>query len=439
MHGLGYHPAQWRHPMTPAGGNMDVRHYVHMARTAERGLFDMVFLADTVGLHDYDEPPGALARMSTSVQFEPITLLSALAMTTSRVGLVASASTTYNEPYHIARKLASLDHLSGGRAGWNVVTSHTDMEAQNFGLDQNPDYVDRYARAEEFVDVVRGLWDTWEDGAFLLDKAQGLYFDAAKQHVLDHKGPHFSVRGPLTVAPTPQGQPVIVQAGASEQGRNLAAATANVVYTAARSLKQAQEFYASVKGRMAKFGRHPDDLKIMPGLLPVIGRTEQEARDKYEELQKLVDPDLGLACIAQSMGDFTGYPIDGPVPKLPSWRLQSRGDILYELARTRHWTIRQLYLEIAAGNGHNQIIGTPDQVVDFMQAWLENDAADGFNILPLHQPTSLEDFVDLVVPEMQRRGLFRRSYEGSTLRDHLGVTRPVSRYAKARSEAVPGA
>jgi alkanesulfonate monooxygenase len=435
MHGLGYHPAQWRHAETPAGGNMDVRHYVHMARTAERGLFDMVFLADTVGLHDYDEPPGALARMSTSVQFEPITLLSSLAMVTSRVGLVASASTTYNEPYHIARKIASLDHLSGGRAGWNVVTSHTDMEAQNFGLDENPNYVDRYGRAEEFVEVVRGLWDTWEEGAFLLDKAKGINFDASKQHVLDHRGKHFSVRGPLTVAPTPQGHPVIVQAGASEQGRSLAAATANVVYTAARSLKQAQEFYASVKGRMAKYGRDPDDLKIMPGLLAVVGRTEQEAKDKYEALQQLVDPALGLACIAQSMGDFTGYPIDGPVPKFPKWRLQSRGDILYELALRNNLTIRQLYFEIAAGNGHNQVIGTPSQVVDFMQEWLENDGADGFNVLPLHQPTSLEDFVDLVVPEMQRRGLFRTRYEGSTLREHLGVARPVNRYTRAKSEA----
>ncbi|MBV8169117.1 MAG: LLM class flavin-dependent oxidoreductase, partial [Alphaproteobacteria bacterium] len=367
MIGLGYHPAAWRHPETPAGGNMQLRHFVEMAQIAERGLFDMVFLADGVGIRAYDEPPGALSRMSNSVGFEPLTLLSALAMVTQQVGLVATASTTYNEPYHVARKFASLDHISGGRAGWNVVTSRTDMEAQNFGLDASPSYDDRYDRAPEFVDVVCGLWDSWDDGAFVRDQTSGINYDRAKAHVLNHKGKHFSVRGPLNIERPPQGHPVIVQAGASDQGRELAAATADVIYAASQTLEEARAYYASVKGRMAKYGRHPDALKIMPGLMAIIGDTEQEARDKYEVLQALVDPVVGLAQLAGSMGDLTGYPLDGPVPRLPEWRLRSRGQLMYDLAQRRNLTIRQLYLAIAAGNGHRQVIGTPAQVADHMQ------------------------------------------------------------------------
>ncbi len=435
MIGLGYHPAAWRHPETPAGGNMQLRHFVEMAQIAERGLFDMVFLADGVGIRAYDEPPGALSRMSNSVGFEPLTLLSALAMVTQRVGLVATASTTYNEPYHVARKFASLDHISGGRAGWNVVTSRTDMEAQNFGLDASPSYDDRYDRAPEFVEVVCGLWDSWDDGAFVRDQTSGINYDRAKAHVLDHKGKHFSVRGPLNVERPPQGHPVIVQAGASDQGRELAAATADVIYAASQTLEEARAYYASVKGRMAKYGRRPDALKIMPGLMAIIGDTEQEARDKYEVLQALVDPVVGLAQLAGSMGDLTGYPLDGPVPRLPEWRLRSRGQLMYDLAQRRNLTIRQLYLAIATGNGHRQVIGTPAQVADHMQEWFENEAADGFNVLPAHSPDGLADFVDRVVPELQRRGLYRTAYEGRTLREHLGVQRPPSRYSVPPAEA----
>lgn len=435
VHQLGYHPAAWRHPDTPMNANMDVSHYINMARTAERGLFDMVFLADSVGLHDYDEPPGALARMGTSVQFEPMTLLSAIAMMTSNIGLIASASTTYNEPYHVARKVASLDHISGGRAGWNVVTSHTDMEAQNFGLDESPDYDSRYGRGAEFVEVVRGLWDTWEDDAILFDKQSGINFDSSRLHVLDHSGKYFKVRGPLTVAPTPQRAPVIVQAGASGQGQEIAARNADVVYSAARSLTQAREFYESVKSRMDAYGRPRSHLKIMPGLMAVVGRTREEAKAKYDQLQELLDPILGLAQLAGPMGDFTGYPLDGPVPKLPEWRLRSRGDMMYEFARKNNLTIRQLYQATAAGNGHLQVIGTAADVADMMQEWAEAGAADGFNLLPVSQPGSLTDFVDLVVPELQRRGLYRKQYEGPTLRDLLGVPRPPNRYATAAAPA----
>ena len=428
MIGLGYHPAAWRHPQTPAGGNMELRHFVQMAQIAERGLFDMVFLADGVGIRAYDEPPGSLARKADNVQFQPLTLLSALAMVTTHVGLAATASTTYNEPYHVARKFASLDHISAGRAAWNVVTSRTDMEARNFGYSESPDYDTRYDRAIEFVDVVRGLWDSWDDDAFIRDQTSGENYDPARMHVLAHKGPHFSVQGPLNVARTPQGQPVIIQAGASDQGRELAAATADVIYAASLTIGEAKAFYASLKGRMARYGRPPDALKIMPGLMAIVGATEQEARDKFDFLQELIDPVVGLSQLAGSIGDLSAYDLDGPVPHLPEWRLRSRGQLMYDLAQREGLTIRQLYTAIAAGNGHRQVVGTPAQIVDQMEEWFFNDAADGFNLLPQHSPGALEDFVTLVVPEMQRRGLYRTAYEGLTLRDNLGVDRPPSRY-----------
>jgi len=428
MAGLGYHPAAWRHPETPAAGNMDLRHFIHMAEIAERGLFDMLFLADGVGVRSYDEPAGALPRKAGNVHFEPLTLLSALAMVTRHIGLVATASTTWNEPYHVARKFASLDHISAGRAGWNVVTSHTDMEAFNFGAEHMPSKEGRYDRAAEFVQVVLGLWDSWDDDAFLRDQVSGLNYDAAKLHVLNHRGRHFGVRGPLNVARPPQGHPVIVQAGASEPGRQLAAATADVIYVAAPTMEEAQVYYADVKGRLTKVGRDEASLKIMPGLVAIIGATRQEARDKHEALQALVDPVVGLSQLAFSMGDLSAYAVDGPVPLLTEWR-QSRGQTMYDMAKRKGLTIRQLYLAIAAGNGHRQVIGTAADVADEMQAWFEGGAADGFNILPAHAPTGLSDVVDFVVPELQRRGLFRTAYEGGTLRDRLGLDRPASRYA----------
>jgi alkanesulfonate monooxygenase len=429
MIGLGYHLANWRHPEAPAGGNMELAHFIRVTQAAERGLFDMAFLADGVGIRFHDEPAGALARTAKNVQFEPLTLLSALAMVTQRVGLVATASTTYNEPYHVARKFASLDHISGGRAGWNVVTSVTDMEAQNFNRDKAPGYDVRYDRAAEFVEVVRGLWESWEDDAFVRDKASGLNYDPAKLHVLDHKGPHFQVRGPLNVARTPQGAPVIVQAGASDQGRELAAATADVVYAAAQTLADAQAYYASVKGRMAKYGRGPDQLKIMPGLMAVPGRTRQEAQDKYDVLQDRVDPLVGLAALANYLGDLSGFDLDGPVPEPTNRRMHSRAQIFLDIARRGNLTIRQLYLSVAGGNGHRLVIGTPADIADAMEEWFHQDAADGFNILPPWLPGGLEDVVEMVVPELQRRGLYRTAYEGRTLRENLGVAPATHRRA----------
>lgn len=421
MIGMGYHLAAWRHPDASPGGNMELQHYVRTTQVAQRGLLDMAFLADGVGIRFNDVPKGALSHTAKNVHFEPLTLLSALAMVTENVGLVATASTTYNEPFHIARKFASLDHISGGRAGWNVVTSATDAEAMNFGLDGAPQKSGRYDRAIEFVDVVRGLWDSWEDDAFVRDKASGVNYDPEKVHFLNHKGEHFRVRGPLNVARSPQGRPIIVQAGASDQGRELAAATADVIYAAAQTLDQAQAYYRDVKGRMARYGRTPDQLKIMPGLMAVPGRTRQEAHDRYEVLQQLVEPLVGLGALANYLGDLSGHDIDGPLPDIGKVRDHSRGDIFIEMARRQGLTIRQLYLSIAGGNGHRTVIGTPADIVDAMEEWFHNDAADGFNILPTWLPGGLEEVVDMVIPEMQRRGLYRTAYEGRTMRENLGL------------------
>ena len=350
MIGLGYHVAAWRHPDVPADGSPNIRHSVEVAQTAERGKLDMVFLADAVGIREYDEPPGALCRFSNSSRFEPITLLAALSMATQRIGLVATLSTTYSEPFHVARQFASLDHLSGGRAGWNVVTSVTPMEAQNFNYETTPDYDKRYGRAAEFVEVVRGLWDCWEDDALVRDKASGIFFDPAKMHVLNHKGEHFSVRGPINIPRTPQGYPVIVQAGASEQGQDMAAATADVVFAASASLENAQKYYASVKGRMAKFGRPTSDLHIMPGIMAVVGRTEQEAQDKYGQLQDLIDPKVGLAQLAASLGDLSGLR-----PRRPGAGGQDQSaDAQPRAADARHGAARQPHHPPALSRGRGR-------------------------------------------------------------------------------------
>ena len=438
MIGMGYHLAGWRHPEASAGGNMELQHAVRVTQTAERGLLDMAFLADGVGIRFNDVPAGALSHTSKNVQFEPLTLLSALAMVTSHVGLAATASTTYNEPYHVARKFASLDHISGGRAAWNVVTSATDMEAQNFGLIGAPPKTGRYDRAAEFVEVVKGLWESWEDDAFIRDKATGLNYDPAKVHVLNHEGAHFRVKGPLNVARTPQGRPIIIQAGASDQGRELAAATADVIYAAAQTIEDARAYYDDVKGRMAQYGREPEHLKIMPGIMAVPGRTRQEAQDRYEVLQELVQPVVGLGALANYLGDLSAYDLDGPVPEPDpaDRRDHSRGAIFLEMARRGNLTIRQLYLSIAGGNGHRMVVGTPADIADAMEEWFHGGGADGFNLLPTWLPGGLEEVVEMVIPELQRRGLYRTAYEGRTLRENLGLAWPEHPAAAARRAAL---
>ena len=429
MRYLGYHAAAWRHPGVDPNGASKLSHFVRVAQTAERAKFDMVFLADGIGIRAKDEPPGALSRSAQTAELEPITLLSALAAVTSRIGLVATASTTYNEPFHIARKYASLDHLSGGRAGWNVVTSWSDAEARNFNRDSHLDYDTRYERAAEFVEVVKGLWDSWEDGAVLGDQASGVFFDPDKLHVLDHKGKHFKVRGPLSVKRTPQGRPLLVQAGASEQGIDIAAQSADVVYSAAYEIPAAKAYYDTLKGRMAQYGRAPEDLLLMPGITHFIGRTRQEARDKYDQLNALVDPKLGLSYLYGQMGDLSAYDVDGPVPEPNNPAVRTMARSLLAMAARDNLTIRQLYTKVAAGFGTRLVIGTAADVVDDMQEWVEAGAADGFNICPAALPVGLDDFEELVMPELRRRGLFRTEYESTTLRGNLGLKEPRSRYA----------
>ncbi|MGF6531752.1 MULTISPECIES: LLM class flavin-dependent oxidoreductase [Paraburkholderia] len=430
----GHHIAAWRHPEAQADAGVNFRHYVKLAQAAEAAKFDLVFLADGVGTRGDNVEFLSRTAHSYVAQFEPITLLSALAAVTEHVGLVATASTSFNEPYHIARKFASLDHISGGRAGWNLVTSSNEHEAKNFNRDKHFDHAERYERAIEFAEVVGGLWDSWEDDAFLRDKDQGRFFDPERRHVLDHKGRFFQVRGPLNVARSPQGHPVVVQAGSSEAGRDLAARTAEVIFTAQQTLEDAIDFYSDVKGRLAQYGRHPDDLKIMPGVFPIVGRSESEAREKFEQLQALIDPKVGLALVSGLTGgfDLSGYPLDGPIPELPETNAsKSRQLLTLELARRENLTIRQLYLRVAGARGHWQLVGTPAQIVDQLEDRFVKGGADGYNVMPPVLPAGLDDFVELVIPELRRRGLFRSEYEGRTLRDNLGLRRPVNRHARA--------
>lgn len=424
----GHHIAAWRHPDAQADAPVNFRHYAELARRAEAAKFDAIFLADSVGVRNTDL--ASLSRTARSDHFEPLTLLSALAAVTEKIGLIATVSTTYNEPYHVARKFASLDHISGGRSGWNLVTSSGQGEAQNFNLDEHVEHARRYARAAEFHDVVLGLWDSWEDDAFLRDKPSGQYFDPAKLHPLRHRGEHFSVRGPLNVSRSPQGRPVVVQAGASPAGRDLAARTAEVIFVAHQTFDEAQAFYRDIKGRAVEYGRDPDDIKIMPGIFPVIGRTQAEAEEKFARLQDLIHPVVGVQLLSNMIGgfDLSGYPVDGPLPDIPETNGgKSRQQLLIDLARRDNLTIRQLYLRIAGARGHQQVVGTPQSVADQLQQWFEEDGADGFNIMSPWLPGGLDDFIELALPELRRRGLFRSEYEGVTLRQHLGLARPPHR------------
>ncbi len=429
----GHHVAAWRHPDAAEDSDSNFQHLIDVARTAERGLFDLIFIADNVAMPHEDLE--TLTRVADVTRIDPFTVMAALAMVTKRIGLVVTGTTTYDEPYFVARKFASLDLVSGGRSGWNVVTSGVQMEAANFGRDFHPSKSDRYQRAREFVDVVRGLWDTWDEGALVRDKASGIFFDPSKVHVLNHRGEHFKVRGPLNTSPSPQGHPVIVESGSSEDGRDLAAETAEVVFTAQSTLAAAQEFYGDLHRRMAKYGRDPDSLKVMPGMLVTVGRTEQEAQDKHETLQALIHPSQGLTLLSKYMGyDLSGCDIDAPPPEVPANKLgliSSRSVQLTEMARRENLTVRQLYERVAGGRGHFSVVGTAAQVVDHMEEWVTTGASDGFNVMAPYLPGGLDDFVELVIPELQRRGLFRTAYEGRTLRDHLGLQKPVSRYAKA--------
>ncbi|MFN7356857.1 MAG: LLM class flavin-dependent oxidoreductase [Pseudanabaena sp.] len=431
----GHHVSAWRHPGAQIDAGHNFEHYKQITQTAERGLFDTVFLADSPAV--WGGAPETQSRNGKIAHFEPVTLFSALSAVTNHIGFVSTASTTYEEPYTLARKFASLDHLSAGRAAWNVVTTGNENAAANFGLEHHPEHSQRYERAEEFIEVVKGLWDSWEDDAFIADRESGVYFEAEKLHTLNHKGKYFSVKGPLNVARPPQGYPVIVQAGASEPGRELAARTAEVIFTANQTLADAQEFYSDVKGRLAKYRRSPHDLKIMPGAFPVIGRTEEEAQEKYEFLQSLIHPDVAWGILKQYYRgvDLSAYSLDDLAPELPSItnNNKSRLKLVKDLA-SKGLTLRELYRSLATARGHRTIIGTPESIADQLQEWFDNGAADGFNIMPPILPTGLDDFVNLVVPILQKRGLFRTAYEGKTLRENLGLRRPANQYTIRNQE-----
>lgn len=432
----GHHVAAWRHPEASVGTEFE--HYLELAKFAEAAKFDTIFFADGVAARLKDVNAASRKAHNGIYPFEPITLLSALASVTRNIGLIATASTSFSDPFNLARQFGSLDRLSGGRAGWNLVTSSDPEAAFNFGHDTQVPHADRYDRAEEFADVVLGLWDSWEDDAFPRDRKSGRYFDPEKLHRLNHKGRHFKVRGPLNIPPSPQGRPVVVQAGASEPGKELAARTAEAIFAAQITLDEAIAYYADVKGRLGKYGRSHDDLKILPGIFPVVGRSEAEAQDKFEALQSLIQPEVGLNLLSQLTGvDLSSYPLDGPVPPNPPATNagKSRQELVLDLAHRENLTIRQLYLRIAGARGHWQVVGTPTHIADVMEERFENYGADGFNIMAPIMPGGLADFITLVVPELRRRGLFRTEYEGTTLRENLGLKRPVNRFSAGNAAA----
>jgi FMN-dependent oxidoreductase (nitrilotriacetate monooxygenase family) len=424
----GHHIAAWRHPQAYARAGVDIEHFMALTQTAERAQMDMVFFEDAAAIRERDPRLASQAARSTS--FEPLSLLAALAVNTSRIGLVATASTTYNEPYGLARTFASLDQLSGGRAGWNLVTSASELEAENFVSSGLRPHAQRYARAEEFADVALALWDGVDTGAYRVDARSGVYADPVKLHPLDHRGTHFTTQGLLDSQRSPQGRPVMVQAGASDVGKDLAARTADVVFSAAQTLGEAQAFYADLKGRLPKFGRSPEDLKIMPGVSPIVGSTTREARAKYDALQDLIPDEVGVALLASylSIRNLSAYPIDGPLPEMPPTDgIQSRQQLIIDLARRENLSIRESARHFAGARGHWQLIGTPAHIADEMEARFRGSGADGFNIMPALFPGGLDDFVTLVIPELRRRGLFRQTYEGTTLRENLGLRRPARR------------
>ena len=415
--GTGNHMAGWRWDGAFAS-HIDLPVMQEIARIAERGKFDLLFISDSMVMDPTDHP-------SFLCRFEPTTLITALSACTSHIGLGATVSTSFNEPFNVARIFGSIDHLSGGRAAWNVVTTSNLKAHLNYGIDEQLDHEMRYARAEEFVDVVRGLWDCWDDGAIVADKATGRFIYPDKVRPLNHQGRFFKVKGPVNMARCPQGHPVIIQAGGSPAGLELAARTADVVFSVVQELGPAKAAYADLKGRMAKYGRAPDNLAVLPGVMPIVGDSEAEAREHLAKLQSWLTPTNAITLVASRIGyDVSGHDLDAPVPPPPPFQgSRTFTSVLYEMAKRENMTLRDLYNLTAAARGHWVVTGTPKTIADTLEEWFVERAADGFNILPAHFPGAFDDFVDLVVPELQRRGLYRREYSGKTLRDHLGLAR----------------
>lgn len=435
MRPVSIHTAAWRYPGGTPDANFNLKALVRYAQTLERGKFDAFFMADHLAV--LNMPMDALKRSATVTSFDPLTLLPALAMATKHLGLIATASSTFEPAYTIARRFASLDHISEGRAGWNLVTTSNPDAALNFGMDDQMPHAERYARAREFFDVVTGLWDSWADDAFLRDVENGLYFDPSRLHVLDHKGKYLKVRGPLNIARPVQGWPVIVQAGASDAGRQLAAETAEMVFAAGGPIDGAREFYADVKGRAAKIGRNPDHIKILPGAFVVVGDSLDEAKEKRARLDSLVNYDSSIAAVSMALGvDARKFDPDKPLPdNIPETEASKSGrDRVIELGKRENLTVRQIAGRLG-GYGGLGMLGTPAMIADQMQEWLEREACDGFNVMFPYLPGGLDDFVDKVVPELQRRGIFRTEYEGTTLRENLGLPRPENRFFAATAKA----
>jgi alkanesulfonate monooxygenase len=426
------HTGAWRYPGAFADANFNFAHLKRFAQTLERGRFDAFFMADHLAV--LNMPIDALKRSHTVTSFEPFTLLSALAGATEHIGLVATGSTTFDTPYHVARRFASLDHLSSGRAGWNIVTTSNPDAARNFGLTDHMEHSERYRRAREFYDVVTGLWDSWADDAFIRDADNGIYVDPDKLHVLDHKGKYLSVRGPLNIARPIQGWPVIVQAGASDAGRQLAAETAEMVFTAQNDLAAGRAFYADVKSRAEKAGRSRDHLKVMPACFVVVGDTVEEARAKRARLDSLVHYANAIASLSIALGhDASKFDPDGPLPEIPESNASKSGrQRAIDLARRENLTVRQLAQRLGGYSGL-AMVGTPTTIADEMEEWLATQGSDGFTIMFPYLPGGLDDFVAHVVPELQQRGLFRRAYEGKTLRENLGLPRPPNRFFPSAS------
>ena len=427
MRPVSLHTGAWRYPGAYPDANFNFQHLKSFALKLEAAKFDAFFMADHLAV--LNMPIEALRRSQTVTSFEPFTLLSALAAVTERIGLVATASTTFDQPYHVARRFASLDHISAGRAGWNIVTTSNPDAARNFGLDDHVEHGERYARAREFFDVVTGLWDSFADDAFLHDAESGLFFDPGRLHVLDHAGPELKVRGPLNIARPPQGWPVIVQAGQSEPGRQLAAETAEVVFCSPRDLAGGKALYADIKGRLVAAGRKPGDLKILPAAFVIVGDTVEEARAKRLKLDSLVHYESAIASLSIALGhDASGFEPDAPLPPIPETNASKTGRAqVLKLAEEEGLTVRQL-AQRYGGYAGLAFVGTVETIADEMAAWLFEEGSDGFNVVFPYLPHGLDDVVEKLVPELQRRGLFRTDYDGTTLREHLGLSRPPNRF-----------
>ena len=427
MRPVSIHTGAWRYPGAYADANFNFAHIKRFAQKLEAGKFDAFFMADHLAV--LNMPMDALKRSATVTSFEPMTLLPALAAVTECLGLIATGSTTYEEPFHVARRFASLDHISGGRAAWNVVTTSNPNASLNFGIEAQMEHDERYRRAREFYDVVIGLWDSWADDAFIRDVKTGVYFDPERLHTLDHKGEYFSVQGPLNIGRPVQGHPVIVQAGASEAGRQLAAETAEAIFASSRTLEDGQAFYKDIKARMTTLGRDPDHLKVLPGCLVVVGDTVDEARQKRSLLDSKVHYESAVASLSIALGtDARKFDPDGPLPDVPETNTSQSGrERAIKLARQEALTVRELAQRLGGYSGL-ALVGTPETIADAMEEWLVERGCDGFNIMFPFLPQGLDDFVDRVVPVLQRRGLFRTDYEGTTLRENLGLPRPSNRY-----------